>query len=205
MTQYGGSLWCQNGCVQTLWRALFIATIAAVASAQDGISAVPSVRSSSNQTPAVRCDDVAKLDFRNLIIRTAQRTFAFHNGIAVNYELPPEQDAEHSQPDWKADITKDSTIQPASNVVVRFLLIHDSHETGSGWRYYATGLRCSGGTLQEVFHHDGLSMRIDRLDSTAISIGLNVTPSEPIRKYWSYSWDRNTSKYVLSSTQSSPR
>ncbi len=204
MTQYAGSFWCQNGSVQTLWRALFIATIAAaVASAQDGIGAVQSVRSSSNQTPAVRCDDVTKLDFRNLIVRTAQRMFAFHNGIAVNYDSRLEQDAEHSQPDWKADIEKDSIIQPAPNVVVRFLLIHDSHETGSGYRYYATGLRCSGGKLQEVFHRDGLSMRVDRLDSTTISIGLNVTSGESIRKHWSYTWDRNSDKYVLSSTQSS--
>ena len=192
--------------MQTLWRALFIATITAVdASAQQGINDLRSVRSSSNQTPTVRCDDVTKLDFRNLIIRTAQRTFACHNGIAVNYDSPPEQDAEHSQTDWKAEIEKDSIIEPAPNVVVRFLLIHDSHGTGSGWRYYAMGLRCSAGKLQEVFRRDGLSLRVDRLDSTAIRIGFNVTPSEPIRKHWSYSWDRNASKYVLSSTQSSLR
>jgi hypothetical protein len=61
---------------------------ATVASAQQGINEVRSVRSSSNQKPALRCDDVTKLDFRNLVIRTAQRTFAFHNGIAVNYEYP---------------------------------------------------------------------------------------------------------------------
>ncbi len=192
--------------MKTLWRALFITTIAAaVASAQPGTNEVRSVRSSSNQTATLRCDDVTKLDFRNLVLRTAQRTFAFHNGIAVHYDSPPEQDPEHSQPDWKAEIEKDSAIQPAPSVVVRFLLIHDSHETGSGWRYYATGLRCSGGKLQEVFHRDGLSLRVDRLDSTTISIGLNLTPGAPIRKHWSYTWDRNTSKYVLSSTQSSLR
>jgi hypothetical protein len=189
--------------MKTLGRALFIATIAAaVASTQQGINAVRSARSSSKQTSTLPCDDVTKLDVRNLVIRTAQRTFAFHNGIAVNYDsLPPEQDSAHSQPDWKAEIEKDSVIQPAPSVVVRFLLIHDSHETGSGWRYYATGLRCSGGKPLEVFHRDGLSLRVDRLDSTTISIGLNVTPGEPIRKYWSYIWDPNTSKYVLSSTR----
>jgi len=154
--------------------------------------------------PAERCNDVTKLDSRNLTIRTAQRTFAFHNGIAVNYDGQPEG-AEHSQPDWKAEIEKDSVIQPAPNVVVRFLLIHDSHETGSGWHYYATGFRCSGGKLHEIFHRDGLSLSIDRLDSNMVGVGLNVTQGEPIRKHWFYTWDRNASKYVLSSTQSSPK
>src|SRR5258708_2135110 len=105
-----------------LGRALLIATVAAVvASAQ--------VPSSSNQMPSLRCDDVTKLDVRNLSIRTAQRTFDFHNGIAVNYDSPPEQEA-----DWKAEIEDDSVILPAPSVVVRFLLIHDSHATGTGWR-----------------------------------------------------------------------
>ncbi len=190
--------------MHTVRRALFIALIAAaIASAQQGMSAVRPIRSSAKPTPTVRCDDVTKLDFRNLIVRTAQRTFTFQNGIAVNYDVPPDQDAEHSQPDWKAEIVKDNVMQPASNVVVRFLLIRDSHETGSGWRYYATALRCSGGKLQEVFHRDGLSLRVDRLDSTMIGIGLHVTPGQPKEKHWSYTWDRNTSRYVLSSTQPS--
>ena len=180
--------------MQTVRRAFFIATIAAaIAPAQ------------SNPTPTVPCNDVTKLDFRNLIVRTAQRTFAFRNGIAPNYDSPPDQGAKPSRPDWKAEIEKDNVIQPAPNVVVRFLLIRDSHETGSGWRYYATALRCSGGKLREVFHRDGLSLRVDRIDSTMIGIGLHVTPGQPIGKHWSYTWDRITSKYALSSTQSSVR
>jgi|SRR5882762_12756 len=126
--------------MQIVKRVLFIViTAAAIASAQ------------SNLTPIARCDDVTKLDFRNLIVRTARRTFAFQNGIALNYDSRPDQGAKPSQPDWKAEIEKDTVIQPAPNVAVRFLLIRDSHETGSGWRYYATGLGCSGGKLQEVF------------------------------------------------------
>ena len=192
--------------MQTLCRALFIGAIAVAAPApQQGNGAIRSVRARPNQTPGVRCDDVTKLDSGNLTIRTAQRTFTFHNGIAVSYEDPTETDKEHFPPDWKAEIEMDTIIQPAPDVVVRFLLIHDSHETGSGWRYYATGLRCSGGRLQEVFHRDGASLSVDRLDSTTINVGLNVTPGDPIRKYWSYTWDRDTSKYVLSSTQSSLR
>src|ERR1700690_1235377 len=103
---------------------------------------------------AAGCEDVTKLDVKNQTIRTAQRTFAFHEGIALNYDSPRAQNGKHPQPDWKAAIERDSIIQPAPNVVVRFLLIHDSHETGSGWRYYATGFRCASGAMQEVFHRD---------------------------------------------------
>jgi len=128
---------------------------------------------------------VTKLDVENFTIRTAQRTFAFHNGVALNYESPRVQDAERSPPDWKSGDCEDNVIQPAPNVVVRFILIHDSHETGSGWRYYATGFRCSGGNLQEVFRRHGLSLSVDRLDSATIGVSLNLTPGSPIRKHWS--------------------
>src|SRR5271165_5906830 len=179
-------------------RALFLAAFAAaVAAAQQGTPSGQSVRSSSNQTSTARCDDVTELDFKNLTVGTSRRTFAFHNGIAANYDGSLGQDTEHSRPDWKAEIEKDSVIQPAPDVVVRFLVINDSHQTGSGWRYYVTGLRCSSGKLLEVFHRDGMSLRVDRLDSTAIGISFDVAPGEPTR-HLSYTWDRNSSKYVLS-------
>jgi hypothetical protein len=136
-----------------------------------------------------RCDDVAGLDFGNLTIRTAGRRLAFRNGVAAAHV------------DWKAEIEKDAVVKPAPNVLVRFLLIHDSHEAGSGWRYYLTGLRCSSGNLIEVFHRDGLSLGVDRLDSTAITISLNGTPGEATRKHWSYSWDRSASGYAPSKPQ----
>ena len=145
----------------------------------------------------MRCDDVTELDFKSLAVRTSRRTFAFQNGIAANWDGLMGQDTEHTQPDWKAEIEKDSIIQSAPDVIVRFLVIHDSHRTGTGWRYYVTGLRCSGGKLQEVFHRDGMSLRVDRLDSTAIGISLDVAPGEPTR-HLSFTWDRNTSQYTLS-------
>lgn len=154
-------------------RELFIAGIALAAAAQQP------------------CADVRKLDVGNQTIRTAQRTFAFHRGIAWNHDGALEQ--------WKATIEKDSVIEPAPNVVVRLLVIHDSHETGSGWRYYATAFRCSGTEMQEVFQRDGLSLRMDRIDSTGIQVSLRVTPGDASRKHWSYTWDRGASKYGLSS------
>ena len=190
--------------MQTICRALFIADIAAaVTAAQQGNSATRPERSNPNQTPAGRCSDVTKLDVRNLTIRTAQREFAFHKGIAINSDgfQAPEQ----STPDWKAEIVEDKIIHPTPNVVVRFLVIHDSHESGSGWQIYATGLVCAAGKLHEVFHRDGMSLDVDRLDSTTINVSLNVIPGKPTRKHFSYTWDLNTSKYLLSSTRSTPR
>src|SRR5882724_10276393 len=105
--------------MQALCRALVIGLIGvAAAAAQQGNSAIGPVRSRPNQTPGVQCDDVTKLDSRNLTILTAQHTFAFHNGIAVNYDDPTETDKDHFPPDWKAEIEKDSIIQPAPDVVV---------------------------------------------------------------------------------------
>ena len=88
-----------------------------------------------------------------MTIRTAKRVFAFRKGVAMNCDSPQPCDKQ-SQPDWEAEIEKDIVVRPDPNVVVRFLLIHDSHVKGSGWRYYLTGLRCSNGKIQEIFHRD---------------------------------------------------
>ena len=122
---------------------------------------------SGHVSAAPTCDDVTKLDIRNLVIRTAHRTFAFHNGIAVNYDSQLALGEGQLRPDWKAEIETDRVIRSAPTRVVRYLLIHDSHETGSGWHYYATGLVCSGRKLHEVFHRDGLDR--DRLDEKRAS------------------------------------
>lgn len=181
-------------------RVLAIAVVAvAVATAEQ--SSGSTTPAPSGLTPAPVCADITKLDFRNLTITTAQRTFSFHDGIAINSDTPSAPGVEQPQPDWKAAIEKDSVVHPAPNVIVRFLLINDSHETGSGWRYYATGLRCSEGRLQEVFHRDGLSLSIDRLDSNTVRVGLNGKSGESARRQWSYAWDRKRSRYVITSEQ----
>jgi predicted nucleotidyltransferase len=142
--------------------------------------------------------DVARLDVRNTTIRTDRRTFAFHNGIAVNYDAPPEEGAGQHQPDWQAEIEQDRLLRPAPNVTLRSLLIHDLHVTGSGWQYYATAFRCSNGKLQEVFQRHGLSLRIDRLSANRIDVSMMTTPGKNVRERWSYVWDPEQSRYVLS-------
>ena len=145
----------------------------------------------------MRCDDVTELDLKNLAVQDVPayvRLSKWHRGELgrVNGSRYRAYPTRLESRDWK-----DSIIQSAPDVIVRFLVIHDSHRTGTGWRYYVTGLRCSGGKLQEVFHRDGMSLRVDRLDSTAIGISLDVAPGEPTR-HLSFTWDRNTSQYTLS-------
>lgn len=150
---------------------------------------------------SVTCDDITKADLHNLTIHAAQRTFAFHNGIAENGPL--EQVLIGGQPElryeWKAEIQKDTIVRPAADVAVRFLLIDDSHETGSGWRLYLIGLRCFNGRLQQVFLREGLSLTVDRLDASGVSVGLTVNQGDSARKHWLYTWDGH--RYVLSSQQ----
>src|SRR5260370_10211451 len=165
--------------------------------AQPTNAAIPSPVSNLRQT--AKCADFTRLDVRNLRIRTAQRTFVFHDGIGMNRDGPPEQDSERLQPDWKAEIEQQFILEPAPDVAVWLLLIHDSHITGSGWRYYATAFRCNGGKLEEVFHRDGLSLRLDYLTSVTIRVSLNTMPGESTRTYLSYTWDDHKSRYVLSS------
>ena len=64
-----------------------------------------------------------KLDVSNLAIRTAQREFTFHNGVAVNYDGYEDRSAGPPKPDWEAEIVGDKVIHPAPNVTVRCLVI----------------------------------------------------------------------------------
>jgi hypothetical protein len=168
---------------------------------QNGVShARPSI---GERALAIRCGDITRLDFKNLTINSGSRTFAFDNGTAANYDSPsdPERDR---KPDWRAEIERDTVVQPDPKVSARFLVIHDNHETGSGWRYFISGYQCSDGELREVFHRDGLSLAVDRLDSDGINVssivGANPTTGQKIRKRWSYTWDRSRSRYVIRST-----
>jgi hypothetical protein len=150
---------------------------------------------------AQTCDDITKLDLPNLRIHAGQRTFAFHNGVAQHglLEQVPMGGQMESRHEWRAEIEKDAIVRPASDAVIRFLLIHDSHQTGSGWRYYLIGLRCSEGRLEQVFLRDGMSLTVDRLDAAGVDVGLVENPGDSTRKQWLYTWDGH--RYVLSSTQ----
>lgn len=141
------------------------------------------------------CNDISKIDVRNMNLRVFDRTFSFHNGVAWN---DAESDSPGNQNEqqfaWKAEIEQDAVVQPSSDTVVRFLLIHDSHQTGSGWQNYVVGLRCAGGQVHNVFQKRGLSLKIVRLDSSEVSVEnfRNRGDAKPVIQ--SYFW--NGEKYV---------
>jgi hypothetical protein len=56
------------------------------------------------------------------------------------------------------------------------------------------------GQIQNVFRRDGLSLGIDSLDSSGITIGLNSVHGKSFRRHWTYIWDRDAQKSKLSST-----
>jgi hypothetical protein len=151
---------------------------------------------------------VETLDVRNVTLRTAGRTFAFRDGVAYGFELPPEarkrEKAElgsEVQPDFEARIEQDEVLRPAPGVAVRLFLIHDSHLTGSGWRYYATAVRCGNGKLVEVFHEDGLTLKVEvqgqQIRTSRLSSGRRLW-----RSYW---WNAADSRYVQATEPSRVR
>ena len=119
------------------------------------------------QHAASSCSDIRLLNTKNATLQSGSRVFRFRSGTAVNYDDPP-PGVNDPKPDWIAEIEQDQVVQPEVGVELRFVMIHDSHETGSGWRYYLSGFQCSGGRLREVFHRDGMSLSIDEM-STHVS------------------------------------
>jgi hypothetical protein len=174
---------------------------ASLASAQQADPTARTQPALQNLTSSVTCNDITKLDVHNLTIHAAQRIFVFHNGVAENGPLEQVSigGQTESRHEWKAEIERDTIVRPSSDAVVRFLLIHDSHQTGSGWRYYLIGLRCSEGRLEQVFLRDGMSLTVDQLDAAGVDVGLTENPGDSTRKQWRYTWDGD--RYVLSSTQ----
>jgi hypothetical protein len=143
---------------------------------------------------------VEKLDGRNLTLRTAGRTFAFRNGVAHGFELPPDaRERERLElgsavrPDFEARIERDEVLQPAPGLAVRLFLIHDSHVTGSGWRYYATAVRCARGKLVEVFHEDGRTLKV-QVEAPRIRVSRIQESGKPVTT--TYRWSASERRYL---------
>jgi hypothetical protein len=99
-----------------------------------------------NGSRQIPCTDIRAVDFKNTAIQYGSRAFASHDGVALNYDMPEVSSA----PDWKAEIIRDQTVEPTAGTYIRFLLIEDDHETGSGTHIWLLGYRCSSGKLKEV-------------------------------------------------------
>ncbi len=145
--------------------------------------------------PVTSCHDVTRLDFKNLTISRGKRIFAFKDGVAHNYEIPEIEKS--GPPDWNAEIERDTVVHPIPDVTLRFLLIKDSHLTGTGWNFWLVGYSCSNGHLRQVFSRDGLSLEIERLDNSGIVVSKLLKYGSPIKTRWSYIWEKAQSKYVL--------
>ncbi len=158
----------------------------------------------SSQSGTASCPDIRKCDFRNSKIDLGKASFAFHDGEALNYDDPLEYNSPNRVPDWKATIEQDNFIELNGDVPARVLLIHNNHETGSGWRYYVVAYRCSKGRLEQILERDGLTLEIDKIDAKAIVVSV-VDPkqgSATARKHFSYIWDAQRSKLALNSARS---
>lgn len=160
--------------------------------------------SASAQSETTSCPDIQKGDFRNSKIDIGETSYAFHDGEALNYDDPVEDNSPRRVPDWKATIAQDNFIELNGDMPVRVLLIHNNHETGSGWTYYVVVYRCSKGTLEQIFERHGLTLTIDKIDAKAIVVSV-VSPTQGFpaaRKHFSYIWDAQRTKLVLSSAWS---
>jgi hypothetical protein len=152
--------------------------------------------------PVADCSDLSTLDFKNLTVTVTGRTFAFHYGKATNSDSPGDE-----KPDWEATIEKDSMVSPAPGVETRFLLIDDSHVTGTGSWLYLVGFRCEptnsrlhAGYLQRVFESKALSLSVERLDGRSVVVSTQPFPGKPTKKHFSYKWKSGTGKFVLRRT-----
>ena len=54
---------------------------------------------------------------------------------------------------------------------------------------YRIGLRCSAGRIQEVFHREGLSLTVDRVDSTAVAVSQVEKVGDSKKFRWIYAWN----------------
>ena len=152
--------------------ALILLGLTSSGTAQQPISRSPKVTAKTEPSHSQTCTDITNLDVRNTTLQVAGRTFVFHNGVAKKgpLESVPNGNEKELRHEWKAAIEQDTVVRPAPDTTIRFLLIDDSHETGSGWRFYLVGFRCYEGQLQQVFSKQGLTLKIDHLDASGVTI-----------------------------------
>jgi len=158
--------------------------------------------SAMGQNPVADWSDIATLDFKNATVTTTGRTFAFQDGTAYNSDTPGNEKS-----DWEATIEKDTTVSPAPGVKTRFLLIADSHLTGTGAWLYLMGFRCEPlnshsptGHFLKVFEMKALSLSVERLDDNRVVVSIHPFSGKPTTKHFAYKWDRGTGKFRLERT-----
>lgn len=148
------------------------------------------------------CADVRVLDVNNLTFESGKYLFTFHRGKAHSWDSP-DQGSEQEKPDWQAKIERDKIVSPALGIRIRFLLIDNIHETGTGWHYHLVGFRCaplnstSDQRLLKVFDRQGMSLRVENLDDHSVTISVATVRDKPTREHWLYEWDTTKEAFSL--------
>jgi hypothetical protein len=143
----------------------------------------------------VPCTDIRKIALQNMRLDVGNAVFNFRNGVGSEFD-----ELEPKTLEWEATLIEAITVDVAPDIPVRFVLIRNSHVSGSGWRFFLVGYRCLQGKMKQVFKREGLSLAIDKIDSQAVVVKLNTEPGTQSTKYFSYAWNDKTSKYELNSS-----
>ena len=141
------------------------------------------------------CTDIRKLDLRNMSIDVGDAIFDFPKGVASIFE-----DEESKTLEWEATLKRDTTIDVAPGVPVRFVLIYNNYMSGSGWQFYFAGYGCFQGKMKQVIRQHGLSLKIDQMNEHAVVVSKILEYGNPAQTYFSYVWNGKGEKYELNST-----
>jgi hypothetical protein len=148
------------------------------------------------------CTDIRNIDFNNLKFESAGTVFSFHNGKAHSRDCP-DCATDSDKPDWEANIEQDKVITPSPNVSIQFLLVDNSHLTGTGSWIHVVGFRCVtadspvGSRLLKVFDRKGMSLQLERIDNQSVTLTMFTVPGKPIVEHFAYRWDNGSSQFVL--------
>lgn len=147
------------------------------------------------------CVAIENVDFQNASFESGGHVFSFHHGKAFSRDCENCEQQE-PRPDWEATIEKDILVSPSPGMEVRFLLVHDVHQTGTGWWYYLMGFRCAPSAeasgakpLLKVFDRKAMFLRVEEL--TDRNVKVSVVVGKGVKRHYMYAWDSGTRTYAL--------
>jgi hypothetical protein len=148
---------------------------------------------------AQSCDDIQKVDFRNMrIVVAGERAdqnelttlynaplgkvhFNMRHGIAHHWDGGDVEDPgfldyvdKDHPPDWEAKIVQDKLANPSGFLAVRFIEIFDLHLTGTGAWFYVLGFTCDAGKLKRMFQFTSMYASLKSLKDDSFTIKQHV-------------------------------
>jgi hypothetical protein len=144
---------------------------------------------------AQSCDNIQKVDFRNMRIVIADKNadqnelttynnaptgkyhFNMRHGVAHHWDGGDVEDPsfldyvdKERPPDWEAKITQDKVVNPSGSAGIRFVRIMDLHLTGTGAWFYILGFTCDAGKLKRVFQFTSMDVTLNALQDDSLII-----------------------------------